>query len=158
MLTQNPKGSGLITPATLAATGVGLKLYTDYAVRQAEVQVLPVGQFIAVNGLRVHYVRRGSGQPVVFLHGNDRQLQDFTLSILDRAARATIKRSPSTVPATAIVNGPSTGSRPLKPKRACCTEHCKRWDLSTQSSSGTLGVGPLCSPTRWRTRMPLPVL
>jgi alpha-beta hydrolase superfamily lysophospholipase len=88
MLTrQSPKGNGLITPVTLAVTGVGLKLYTDYAVRQAEGQVPPVGQFIAVNGLRFHYVRRGTGQPVVFLHGNDGQLQDFTLSVLDRAAR-----------------------------------------------------------------------
>lgn len=88
MLTrQNLKGSGLITPATLATTGVGLKLYTDYAVRQAEARVPPIGQFIAVNGLRVHYVRRGTGQPVVFLHGNDGQLQDFTLSVLDQAAR-----------------------------------------------------------------------
>ena len=83
---QNPKGSRMSIPATLAATLVGLKVYTDHAVRQAETLVPPIGQFVAVNGLRLHYVRKGVGQPVVFLHGNDGQLQDFTMSVLDRTA------------------------------------------------------------------------
>jgi pimeloyl-ACP methyl ester carboxylesterase len=50
--------------------------------------VPPIGQFVAVNGLRLHYVRKGAGRPVLFLHGNDGQLQDFTMSIFDRAAHA----------------------------------------------------------------------
>jgi pimeloyl-ACP methyl ester carboxylesterase len=88
LMRQNPKGSRMITPATLAATLVGLKVYTDNAVRQAETLIPPIGQFVTVHGLRLHYVRKGTGQPVVFLHGNDGQLQDFTMSVLDRTAHA----------------------------------------------------------------------
>jgi pimeloyl-ACP methyl ester carboxylesterase len=78
--------SNVVVPTTLA-TLIGLSLYSEHEVRQAEAQVPPIGQFVTVEGLRLHYVRQGAGRPVVFLHGNDGQLQDFTLSLLDRAAQ-----------------------------------------------------------------------
>ena len=53
----------------------------------AELTHRPVGQFVAIDGLRLHYLRKGSGQPVVFLHGNDGLLQDFMVSVIDRAAK-----------------------------------------------------------------------
>ena len=49
----------------------------------------PIGKFIEVDGLRLHYIERGPrGAPVlVLLHGNGMMLQDFVIStLLDGAA------------------------------------------------------------------------
>jgi len=35
-------------------------------------------EFVDIDGIRLHYVQRGSGQPVVFLHGSDGFIQDFS--------------------------------------------------------------------------------
>jgi len=40
-------------------------------------------QYIVAEGFKLHYVQRGTGQPVVLLHGNDGTLQDFTMSIFN---------------------------------------------------------------------------
>jgi pimeloyl-ACP methyl ester carboxylesterase len=40
----------------------------------------PIGKFIVIDGTKLHYLERGSGLPVIFLHGNATLLQDFTLS------------------------------------------------------------------------------
>jgi pimeloyl-ACP methyl ester carboxylesterase len=41
---------------------------------------------VLVEGVKLHYVEGGSGQPLVLLHGNDGTLKDFTMSIFDRLA------------------------------------------------------------------------
>ena len=38
--------------------------------RNAENDNPPAGQFLEVNGVQLHYVERGSGPPLVLLHGN----------------------------------------------------------------------------------------
>lgn len=40
-------------------------------------------QYIIADGVRLHYVCAGTGQPVVLLHGNDGTLKDFTMSIFN---------------------------------------------------------------------------
>jgi len=40
-------------------------------------------QYVVADGLKLHYVSAGVGQPVVLLHGNDGTLQDFTMSIFN---------------------------------------------------------------------------
>jgi pimeloyl-ACP methyl ester carboxylesterase len=48
----------------------------------------PQGQFIDVDGVRLHYVERGNGRPLVLLHGNGSMIQDFESSgLIDLAAR-----------------------------------------------------------------------
>ena len=43
---------------------------------------------LKVNGVRVHYVERGAGDPVVLLHGNGSMIQDFESSgLVDLAAK-----------------------------------------------------------------------
>ena len=37
----------------------------------------PAGQFISVDGTRLHYVEQGSGRPVLLLHGNAGFVQDW---------------------------------------------------------------------------------
>jgi pimeloyl-ACP methyl ester carboxylesterase len=40
----------------------------------------PEGQFAQINGLKIHYVEKGKGVPVVLLHGVSSTLNDFTYS------------------------------------------------------------------------------
>src|SRR6478672_11887315 len=54
--------------------------------RAAETDLPPIGEFIEIEGAKIHYVRRGSGRPIVLLHGSDGFLQDFTESIFDALA------------------------------------------------------------------------
>jgi pimeloyl-ACP methyl ester carboxylesterase len=42
----------------------------------------PAGRFVTVDGVRLHYVERGSGPALVLLHGNVVMSQDFTLGKL----------------------------------------------------------------------------
>jgi len=62
----------------LATTAVvGMMIVTARGVAESETKYPPVGQFIAADGVRLHYVRRGAGRPVVLLHGNPGSLEDF---------------------------------------------------------------------------------
>ena len=48
----------------------------------------PKGRFITVDGVRLHYVERGRGSPLVLLHGNGSMIQDFESSgLVDLAAK-----------------------------------------------------------------------
>jgi pimeloyl-ACP methyl ester carboxylesterase len=40
------------------------------------------GQFVSVDGLRLHYVSKGSGRSVVFIHGNPGSHHDYSLTVL----------------------------------------------------------------------------
>jgi pimeloyl-ACP methyl ester carboxylesterase len=56
--------------------------------KMAERRNPPIGRFIVVDGVRLHYVERGKGRPLVFLHGNGSMIQDFDSSgLLDAAAK-----------------------------------------------------------------------
>lgn len=71
---------------TVAATGIAL--WARYRARKAERHYPPVGRFIEIDGVRLHYVEEGDGPPVVLLHGNAVLLQDFVASgLLERLAR-----------------------------------------------------------------------
>lgn len=40
------------------------------------------GQFVSANGLRLHFVSKGAGRPIVFIHGNPGSHQDFSRNLL----------------------------------------------------------------------------
>jgi pimeloyl-ACP methyl ester carboxylesterase len=83
-------GQRRITLALLAlgTAAAGAALFVRAKTRRAERENPPRGQFIHVDGVRLHYVDRGVGQPVVLLHGNGAMAQDFDLSgVLDIAAQ-----------------------------------------------------------------------
>ncbi|MFL6332857.1 MAG: alpha/beta fold hydrolase [Pyrinomonadaceae bacterium] len=67
--------------------GVALRVYTERLVRQAEARYPPPGQFISVEGVRLHYVSKGTGRPVVLVHGGGGSVYDWTMSVFDRMAR-----------------------------------------------------------------------
>jgi pimeloyl-ACP methyl ester carboxylesterase len=70
-----------------AALG-GLAVAAQLRALAAERRHPPEGRFITVDGVQLHYVERGSGRPVVLLHGMSSMLQDFTSSIVDELARS----------------------------------------------------------------------
>jgi pimeloyl-ACP methyl ester carboxylesterase len=68
----------------LAATAV----VNGQLARKAQRDNPPKGKFIEVDGVRLHYVERGTGRPVVLFHGNGSMIQDFESSgLIDLAAK-----------------------------------------------------------------------
>ncbi|MCK1512728.1 alpha/beta hydrolase [Bradyrhizobium sp. 190] len=73
--------------ATIGALAL-LALVNRRLAKNAENDNPPAGQFLQVNGVRLHYVERGSGAPLVMLHGNGSMIQDFESSgLIDLAAK-----------------------------------------------------------------------
>jgi pimeloyl-ACP methyl ester carboxylesterase len=69
-----------IASGAALATLVGSALFNRTSARRAEAATPAVGSFIEIDGVRLHYVDRGSGKPVVLLHGNGVTFQDFEAS------------------------------------------------------------------------------
>jgi pimeloyl-ACP methyl ester carboxylesterase len=75
--------------ASAVAVGVlaGIALFNRHLARKAEHDNPPAGRFLDVGGVRLHYVERGAGDPLVLLHGNGSMIQDFEASgLIDLAA------------------------------------------------------------------------
>ena len=77
-------GRGLYaTAAALAASAV----FNRVAGARAERRFPPVGHIVDVDGVAVHVLERGSGDPVVLIHGSGSLIQDFmTSGLVDRLA------------------------------------------------------------------------
>jgi pimeloyl-ACP methyl ester carboxylesterase len=74
--------------ASAAATIAAMTMYNVYRARKAEREHPPAGQFVTVDGVRLHYIERGEGPPVVLLHGNVVTAEDFdTSGVLDLVAQ-----------------------------------------------------------------------
>jgi pimeloyl-ACP methyl ester carboxylesterase len=85
---SKPQGHhGWLAPAlvgTAAALGAAA-LYTAKMTRDAERKHPPIGRFLDVDGVRLHYIERGTGEPLVLIHGNGTLIQDFTVNgLVDR--------------------------------------------------------------------------
>jgi pimeloyl-ACP methyl ester carboxylesterase len=79
------------SPATAIAVVVGalaaIALFNQHLAKKAEQDNPPTGHFIDVRGVRLHYVERGTGVPLVLLHGNGSMIEDFEVSgLIDLAA------------------------------------------------------------------------
>jgi len=56
--------------------------------KKAERQNPPIGQFLTVDGVRLHFTDRGDGEALVLLHGNGSMIEDFESSgLIDTAAK-----------------------------------------------------------------------
>ena len=76
----------------VAAVAIGalatLALVNRHLAKKAALDNPPAGRFLELNGVRLHYIERGSGDPLVLLHGNGSMIQDFESSgLIDLAAR-----------------------------------------------------------------------
>ena len=77
--------SSILGVAALALAGSAILVNRRAA--KAEREHLPKGSFVTTDGVRLHYLERGHGQPVVFLHGNGAMIEDMLISgVLDHAA------------------------------------------------------------------------
>ena len=83
----------LVSSRAAVITGLGVlggaatALWVQMQARRAERENPPRGKFLEVEGVRLHYVERGAGTPVVLIHGNGVSLEDFEASgLLDRLA------------------------------------------------------------------------
>lgn len=54
-----------------------LYLYNRFSFKRGEAKFPPVGKFVRVDGIPVHYLDRGEGRPIVFLHGGVLHGNDF---------------------------------------------------------------------------------
>jgi pimeloyl-ACP methyl ester carboxylesterase len=74
--------------AGIALTAAVAALLNRWLARKAESRNPPIGRFITVEGVRLHYVDRGTGTPLVLLHGNGSMVEDFQSSgLIDLAAK-----------------------------------------------------------------------
>ena len=79
--------SGAALAAGGAAALVGAAIISARMATLAERKHPPHGRFIEVDGVRLHYLDRGSGPTIVLLHGNGVSSEDFALSgTIDRLA------------------------------------------------------------------------
>ena len=68
---------GLALGVAVLATSAAANAYLS---SKAEADNPPLGKFVEVDGVKLHYVEFGEGAPIVFLHGNGSMLQDFKSS------------------------------------------------------------------------------
>ena len=81
-LRAHPVAVGVVAALALSA------IVNRYLAKKAERANPPVGRFITVNGVRLHYFERGTGTPLVLLHGNGSMIEDFRCSgLIDLAAK-----------------------------------------------------------------------
>jgi pimeloyl-ACP methyl ester carboxylesterase len=73
-LKAHPVAMGILASLAVSA------LANRYLAKKAERDNPPQGRFLSVNGVRLHYVERGTGTPLVLLHGNGSMIQDFQSS------------------------------------------------------------------------------
>src|SRR5829696_1617532 len=81
---SHPYATGV---ATAIAALVVSALANRYFANRAERQNPPRGSFLEIDGIRLHYVERGKGEPLVLLHDNGSMIEDFESSgLIDLAA------------------------------------------------------------------------
>ncbi|WP_126426867.1 alpha/beta fold hydrolase [Brevibacillus marinus] len=73
----------LLAWVSLAAVLYG---YNQYRFHEGEKRYPPNGQFVTVDGYKLHYLEKGTGKPVVFLHGGVLSADDFA-DVLELTAR-----------------------------------------------------------------------
>jgi len=71
-----------------AALGLAAAAFVHQRAWQAQRANPPAGKFTEVDGVRLHYLERGEGPPLVMLHGNGSMVQELALSGLFELAAA----------------------------------------------------------------------
>jgi pimeloyl-ACP methyl ester carboxylesterase len=78
------KAAAVIAVAALTAAAA----VNRYLAKKAEAANPPIGKFIEVDGVELHYVEHGAGEPLLLLHGNGSMIEDFISSgLIDLAAK-----------------------------------------------------------------------
>jgi pimeloyl-ACP methyl ester carboxylesterase len=74
---------------TAAASLMAAAAFVNWRLaKKAQRENPPQGQFVEIDGVHLHYVERGTGRPLVLLHGNGSMIQDFeSAGLIDMAAQ-----------------------------------------------------------------------
>ena len=129
-----PIAAGVVVAAVASA------LLNRWLAQKAERRNPPLGRFITVDGVRLHYVERGTGTPLVLLHGNGSMIEDFQSSgLIDLAAKKyrVIAIRPTRDLATAT--GPAAPSGRRKRRLTSLPPLSRKSACHAQSFSGILG-------------------
>ena len=78
MSSRAKRGGSIVAIGAIALAGAAL--LANRRAAKAERDHPARGAFVTANGVRLHYVERGSGSPVVFLHGNGGMVDDMLIS------------------------------------------------------------------------------
>lgn len=62
-------------------------LFTAWTAQRVDAALPPPGKFIDIDGSRIHYVDKGSGEPILMIHGLGAQLRHLTYSMVDLLAK-----------------------------------------------------------------------
>jgi pimeloyl-ACP methyl ester carboxylesterase len=74
----------LLAVGLLAGAVAALVLFTAYTARRVEAALPPLGKFLDVDGVRLHYIDQGAGQPLLFIHGLGGQARHFTYAVTEQ--------------------------------------------------------------------------
>jgi pimeloyl-ACP methyl ester carboxylesterase len=86
---SNREGKAFPIAAGVVVAAVASALLNQWLAKKAERRNPPIGRFITVGGVRLHYLERGTGSPLVLLHGNGSMIEDFQSSgLIDLAAKS----------------------------------------------------------------------
>ena len=84
-------GNRLPAPVLIAGAGAaligGLALFSKITATRAEVMVPPDGDFMDLDGTRLHFVDKGEGPAIVMIHGLAGQMRNFGYAMFDRLAK-----------------------------------------------------------------------
>ncbi len=71
----------------IAAASVATAALVNRSAHATERENPPRGEFVEIQGVKLHYIERGTGSPIVLLHGNGVSSRDWELSgVLDALA------------------------------------------------------------------------
>lgn len=131
----------------LAAAALGISAIANrYVAKKAERENPAVGQFIEVDGVRLHYLDSGAGEPLVLLHGNGSIIQDFETSGLIETASQNYRVIVFDRPGFGHSNRPRQTIWTPEAQAALIHRALRRSASRVQEYSGTPGV------RRWRWR------
>jgi len=85
---RSGKANLILSSAIVTASLVAAAVVNRQLAKKAQRNNPPTGRFVDVRGVRLHYIERGKGDPLVLLHGNGSMIQDFEASgLIDLAAK-----------------------------------------------------------------------
>lgn len=84
MTSRRSAVSLILAGITVAGCGIAVDRRATSREAVAEATWPPVGQFVTVDGARVHVVMAGQGPEVVLIHGAGGNLRDFTFGLVGR--------------------------------------------------------------------------